>query len=663
MSAMPRREWRYTGLALGVVLLAGALLRAGYYVQLTDNPASYYPVQDAEYHHYWARGLATGDWTPSDGYPDPQIRSTPYFRPPGYPFFLGAVYRMLGPDIRAAIAVQMALGLLNASIVFLIVRRWIDDIAGLVAAAFMVANWIFIALEGMLLDPTLHITLLLLTFVGMLHALNAERTGLPAFLAGACLGLAALVRANTLLFAPIAIAWLVWAARSRGGTRGRAIAAALFLVLGLSAAIVPVTVRNYVKSRELVLVSSNGGLMLYMGNGESATGLTGTDSLNSLQRGKYRSPFDYPALVRNIGGEQGQALTHSDVSSFLAARAGRVIRENPGAFLRNTLRKTLLFWGPAELTHNHDLHYRRLASPILRHLPFAFPVVLSMALVGFALLRAHRAPDDDARRQREAFGLLVALFVLVYFASTVPFVFSSQYRAAVIPFLLMVSAAGLYRLALLVVRRQFLPAACAVAAVVVFAVVLSCNFADVQPSLAGWHYERAYAYERTGQGQAATREYEELLKVDPGHAWAHADLGSLLARQGKVLEASRHFEQALALQPDFPKARINLGFARHVLGDTPRGIEELRTVLKADPENTAGLNALAWILATAPDLGSRDPAEAVRLAERACEITQRASAECLDTLAAAYAAAGRHEEATRVKAEVAGLEARRARAE
>jgi len=52
------------------------------------------------------------------------------------------------------------------------------------------------------------------------------------------------------------------------------------------------------------------------------------------------------------------------------------------------------------------------------------------------------------------------------------------------------------------------------------------------------------------------------------------------------------------------------------------------------------LNDTAWLLATCPDARHRDGAEAVRLAERACQGTRYESTAYLDTLGAAYAEAG-----------------------
>ena len=57
------------------------------------------------------------------------------------------------------------------------------------------------------------------------------------------------------------------------------------------------------------------------------------------------------------------------------------------------------------------------------------------------------------------------------------------------------------------------------------------------------------------------------------------------------------------------------------------------------------LNDLAWIYATHPRRDLRNAVEAVRLAEQACQLSDRKLPTCLNTLAAAYAEAGRFAEA------------------
>ena len=57
------------------------------------------------------------------------------------------------------------------------------------------------------------------------------------------------------------------------------------------------------------------------------------------------------------------------------------------------------------------------------------------------------------------------------------------------------------------------------------------------------------------------------------------------------------------------------------------------------------MNALAWILATHREDKFRNPDEAIQLAQRACELTNYQDPGSADILAAAYAAAGRFDDA------------------
>jgi hypothetical protein len=67
------------------------------------------------------------------------------------------------------------------------------------------------------------------------------------------------------------------------------------------------------------------------------------------------------------------------------------------------------------------------------------------------------------------------------------------------------------------------------------------------------------------------------------------------------------------------------------------GLQRLRDIAAHAPDSSRMLDELAWLLATYPDSKSRDGIEAVRLADRACVLTERKVPPLLDTLAAAYA--------------------------
>ena len=81
------------------------------------------------------------------------------------------------------------------------------------------------------------------------------------------------------------------------------------------------------------------------------------------------------------------------------------------------------------------------------------------------------------------------------------------------------------------------------------------------------------------------------------------------------------------------------------LGKYGPGIYNFNKAVEQKPDSIVNLNRLAWALATVEDTSLRDANKAIDAARRACELTGNNDAEYLDTLAVAYAAGGRFEEA------------------
>jgi tetratricopeptide (TPR) repeat protein len=81
--------------------------------------------------------------------------------------------------------------------------------------------------------------------------------------------------------------------------------------------------------------------------------------------------------------------------------------------------------------------------------------------------------------------------------------------------------------------------------------------------------------------------------------------------------------------------------------------------VEEEPDKLFLLNRLGWLLATSPEDEVRDAARAVELGERAVRLTSRQDPLSLDTLAAAYAEAGRFDEAAAAAREALELAARR----
>ena len=101
----------------------------------------------------------------------------------------------------------------------------------------------------------------------------------------------------------------------------------------------------------------------------------------------------------------------------------------------------------------------------------------------------------------------------------------------------------------------------------------------------------------------------------------------------------------MSILPDNIEARANLAQLLSAHGLAAEAVGEFQQVLAVRADHPQALAGLAWVRATAGDDRLRNPAEAVQLAERAAAVGGRRDLTVLDALAAAYAAAGRYDEA------------------
>jgi tetratricopeptide (TPR) repeat protein len=146
-----------------------------------------------------------------------------------------------------------------------------------------------------------------------------------------------------------------------------------------------------------------------------------------------------------------------------------------------------------------------------------------------------------------------------------------------------------------------------------------------------------------------------------GSRMAHKHLGMALLQSGELRLAIPHLEESLGLAAGYEDS------LRHALESNPDDLETCRLlaatlaredrvedavqaygeILRRNPDDLDALNNVAWMRATHAEARHRDGAEAVRLAERARNLSPQPLGVLYSTLAAAYAEAGRFPEAVR----------------
>jgi len=680
-SGSHRRDWWI----LGLILLLGAAFRLSYLRELEREPIFSAPIADAAFHDYWARALVTGDWTPPEGEPDPRIREVPFLRPPGYPYFLAFLYLLTGSSVDGARIAQMLLGLLSCVLAYFLGRSLFRSSIGLILAAFCAFYWAFPYYEGQLHAPALTIVLSF-AFLLLLRRWSGGGSLVLLALAGVIIGWIALVRAETLLFVPVAAGWVYWMGRreAAGAERARSprpLMSAIVLLAGSILAVAPATVRNLVAAHELVLVSANGPINLYIGNNETADGVTTRiPELPEMTGSAGWSCFSYDSIVSALSQETGRKLNYTQASAVFARKAREYIFSHPGRFLALTLKRAALFWGPEEVANNEAISFEKKNSRTLRFNP-GFPVVLALSLGGLALLlrdRRGRRPGRGGKAENEGPGpflVLVGLYILTCFAALLPFIAASRFRAPLIPFIFLFGAYGIWRFSRMIRLRQWQAAGISVVVAAALVFLCSLSLAGVRTDPAWWHTDRALALARHGRPEEAVEELKAALAANPGFVDAHVKLAAILADQGRAAEAVPHLQDVLRHRPDRLDVRLQLGTLLLRQGRTADALRELREVARRQPEldeaqfalgrallesgeNDAAAAAFTRVLALSPDepaalvnrgtalVRGGDPAKAVPDFQRALQLKPDL-AEAYFGLGEAQSALGDQEKAAR----------------
>lgn len=150
----------------------------------------------------------------------------------------------------------------------------------------------------------------------------------------------------------------------------------------------------------------------------------------------------------------------------------------------------------------------------------------------------------------------------------------------------------------------------------------------------------------------------------PGYSLSAEDWftqGVSFSKSGRYDQAIQAFSKAIEINPRNTSAYINRGLSWYHKGDYNQAIADYTKALEINPYHADAYNNLAWALAICPDYRLRNGAKAVEVAQKAVELNPEA--DTLDTLAAAYAEAGKFKEAIAIQKIVIALKGKEGKTE
>ena len=531
------------------VLLLGLGLRIANLADISNSPFFARPVIDGQAYDRWAMSIVEG-----------KAPSQPFYQDPLYPYFLALVYSVSGHSYWAVYISQLALAMIFLLLIYDTTRLLFDRRAAVAATAMAALYKPFIFYESQI-DKTAFAVFLTALFLWLFvlslrsgHSSAGARHSPPLWpsAAGLALGLVVLTRANTLLFAPLLP--LALAVNPQAKNPKLRIGAAAAGLLGVLLIIAPVSIRNSILARELVLTTTQAGQNLYIGNSQYNT------------TGQYQAPpwvrpnpeFEQPDFAEYANKAAGRTLSYSGVSSFYSRAALDWATNHGRDFARLLWRKAVLYFNNFEVPDNQDIYFFSRYSWVLRLPLLSFGLVFALGLAAMILLA------------RGLSRVSMVVFYFGYAASVIVFFVFSRYRIPALPALFPFAGAMLPWLADSAFARPSpraprpaFPARLAGGLALMLA-AFGLTLYPVQHGAGKTEAAQSLVnlgslYYHEGDTARAIATFEEALSTKPGHAEASRNLGIILLARGDVDRAFRLLTDAARSEPSNPSTHLYLG--------------------------------------------------------------------------------------------------------
>jgi 4-amino-4-deoxy-L-arabinose transferase-like glycosyltransferase len=478
-------------------------------------------------YHKWAVEIVKGDFLGKN--------QPIFYLGPLYPYFLAVVYILTEPSPLFACLMQVVLSTLSSCMIFHLGHRMFGPKAGLTAGLLAATYGMFIFYSSLLLGVTLIVFLNLVMLVCLVEGLKNPRWW-KWVLAGICCGLSAGARGTVILFMPFSLfafflyfGWREWRSWLTAG------------VLFLSATIVlisPLAMHNWYMGDDVVLLTSNAGANLYIGNNLHSDGIY---IRNARYRGRpmglsvREQQANFPEVARKETGNSD--LKPSEISDFWIKKTGEEIRKDPGRWFKLIGNKVRYFFNAYEVPNNRNYYFSKRFSFLLNVPLVTFGAVLPFALLGMIVLRR------SWRHHALFYG-----FFFAHFIALITFFVNGRYRLVVVPVLLLYAAVSFQWIYLQMRQKKFLSL---VISAVGILLLYSITYSSVpRIGYRANYYNLGNAYRDLGQPEKALACYDESVKISRTFYHGYFNKGKLLAQLGRSEEARTVLNKALKLARD-----------------------------------------------------------------------------------------------------------------
>lgn len=587
---------KYIYLILLFILVVGLIARVVFCIQFSKTLYYRYPILDAKIYDETARNVSSGKL----------IQDKAFFMGPLYPYSLGGIYAIFGHTNLVPRIVQMLLGLGCCILLFFLGRSLFSPMVGLCASAIYAIYKPVLFYEQIILSETLMAFSIVLFFFLLIQLCKKKYYGWW-IVSGLVFGFVALLRGNVILFIPVLLIWFFINGYEKSKSLNTIFRNSIWRIILFSAgfliSILPATLHNYLAEKDFVLITSNAGFNLFVGNNEKAGGFFYLPPQFNWEQ----DPNGSRTAERTLGKSP---LTSSEVSRFWGEKAYRFIKGNPTTFIKLLAIKFYLFWGAFEIPQIYNIYEMKAFIPILKFPLANYTIMAPLAFIGLIISFI----KTDKRRT------LLILFVITYILSLLPFFITARFRIPIIPVLCLFAGYTVVNIIEALKGNKWKESIIYVFAILILLLMFNNkkSYSIENDAKAQFHNILGLLYQTDGQQLNAIAEYEKAVTFVqlPG---AYANLANLLYEQKEFDKAIFYYNTATQLNPEDARLYFNLGQAylyTHKLDEARESFEKaisldakvqpiiyynLALLYKKKGERKKAINAIKTYLNMCPD--------------------------------------------------------------
>jgi tetratricopeptide (TPR) repeat protein len=118
---------------------------------------------------------------------------------------------------------------------------------------------------------------------------------------------------------------------------------------------------------------------------------------------------------------------------------------------------------------------------------------------------------------------------------------------------------------------------------------------EIQPAHAAAHINLGTLYYNRQDFTLAEKHYRQAIDADPRYSLAYFDLGNVLDETGRVLEAIQTYKTALQLAPTYADAHYNLALAYEKIREPRKALKHWQSYVKLDTSGPWSVHARSQI--------------------------------------------------------------------